>query len=85
LDQGQTVAMGCVGLYNLVAGVAFSTAVRSPETRQMRSPCSLGSPGRARTGQDSRGPDELTGRLLINLILAKRKRERERDTREIQE
>jgi hypothetical protein len=33
LDRGQMFAMGHVRLYNLVAGVASSVAVRSPEMR----------------------------------------------------
>jgi hypothetical protein len=41
--------MGRTGIYNFVAGVASSVAAMSPETRQTRSPGSLGSPGRART------------------------------------
>ena len=44
--------MGRAGLYSSVAGVASSVAARSPETRQTRSPGSLGSPGRARAGQE---------------------------------
>jgi hypothetical protein len=52
LDQGQTVAMGGAGLYSSVTGVAPSAATRSPDTRQTRSPGILGSPGRARTGQE---------------------------------
>jgi hypothetical protein len=44
--------MGRAGLYSLVTDIASSAAVRSPETRQTRSPSILGSPGRARTGQE---------------------------------
>jgi hypothetical protein len=44
--------MGHAGLYSSVTGVASSAAARSPETRQTRSPRSLWSPGKARTGQE---------------------------------
>jgi hypothetical protein len=51
LDREWTVAMARAWLYGSVTGVASSVAERSPETRQTWSSRSLGSPGRARTGQ----------------------------------
>jgi hypothetical protein len=68
LDQGQTVAMGRAGLYSSVTGVAPSTATRSPDMRQTRSPGILGSPGRARTGQEG----------LANSLAGYRSQERDR-------
>jgi hypothetical protein len=50
MDQGRTVAMGRMGLNYLVAGVTSSASVRSPKTRQTRSPGRLGLLERARTG-----------------------------------
>jgi hypothetical protein len=44
--------MGHAGLNNLVDSVASSAAVRSPETRQTRSPGRLGSLRRARTATE---------------------------------
>jgi hypothetical protein len=46
------VVMGRTRLNYLVAGVVSFTAVRSPETRQTRSPGGLGLPRRARTGPE---------------------------------
>jgi hypothetical protein len=59
--------MGPVGLYNSVTGVASSATVRSPKTRQTRSPGSLGSPRRARTDQED----------LANLLADYRPQERD--------
>jgi hypothetical protein len=68
LDQRRTVAMGRTRLYNLVAGITSSVVARSPETRQTRPPGSLGSSGRARTGQEG----------LANSLADYRPQERER-------
>jgi hypothetical protein len=52
LDRGRTVEMGRAGLYSSVTGVASYAMTRSPEMSQTRSPRSLGSLGRVRTGQE---------------------------------
>jgi hypothetical protein len=65
--------MGRAGLYNSVAGVASSATVRSPETRQTWSLGSLGSPGRARTGQEG------LANSLADYQSQKRDRKREND------